>query len=82
MKSSRDIAGIIVSLAGFGFLAYVAYFSGDADFTDRSRGFLNFVEMITNAVVSRFGRTNGALIFAGTGLLFASYYFIRMKRKK
>ncbi|MEO0962314.1 MAG: hypothetical protein AAFY01_07800 [Pseudomonadota bacterium] len=51
MNKSRDIAGIIISLVGFGFLAYVAYFSGDADFTDRSRGFLNFVEMITNAVV-------------------------------
>ncbi|MEP0068500.1 hypothetical protein [Pyruvatibacter sp.] len=81
MSKSRDIAGIIISLVGFGFLAYVAYVSGDADFTDRSRGFLNFVEMITNAVVSRLGRTNGALVFAGTGLLSASYYFIRMKRR-
>lgn len=77
----RDVLGIVISLGLFGFLAYVAYTSGNAEFSDRSRGILNFLEMITNGVVNRFGQINAALIFLGTGVLFAAYYVVRMMRR-
>ncbi len=81
MSKLKDVAGILISLGLFGFLAYMAYANGGAELTERSRGFLNFLEVITNAAVSRLGRTNGTLLFVGLGLLSAAYYVVRMKRR-